>query len=204
MEARDDDIWPVLHAHPVDAHPLGDLPASAVTLRQDTCRPEHRVEEAGEYPNKRVMHGGGAPSPIAALDKVAWPKGADGCIGWRCGTLTKATRSTGTGTCHSVLTSQVTAWSPQSHNDTHLHTHRDRTRETPRRSHSDRDAHKQAAQMDHTASHHRSPITSAVNAPAPALAQPARQPDHQPVSGGLKNSTRSRTNPVAETTPLQR
>ena len=55
-----------------------------------------------------------------------------------------------------------------------------RVKETPRRSHPDRDAHKQASQTDHIASHHLTQHISRVNAPAPSLAQPARHPDRQP------------------------
>ena len=33
VKARDDDIRPVPQAHTMDRHPLGDLPASAITLR---------------------------------------------------------------------------------------------------------------------------------------------------------------------------
>lgn len=38
------------------------------------------------------MHGRGAPSPAAALDKVVRPKGADGRISWCSGALSIGTR----------------------------------------------------------------------------------------------------------------
>ena len=68
--------------------------------------------------------------------------------------------------------------SVQSQNHTHLHTHTGTEhRETPRRSHPDRDAHKQASQTDHTAAHH---LTQHQSSKHPH--QPPRSPPDTPIT----------------------